>query len=213
MPDQDGFALASWVRQAPDIGQTPIVMLTSGGRLGDQELRSSLKIAANLIKPVKQSELLQTITRVLGLNGYSEKNKADISPSSDEGPLKILLVEDSLFNQRLAITLLESEGHAVTVADNGRLATEAVCEHDFDVVLMDVQMPVMDGMEATRHIRQRERGKAAFPAAHRGDDRTRHAGRLSAVPRRRDESIRVEANRPPTTIRRDSNRGFRPEKE
>ena len=158
MPDFDGFTLAEWIRQDEKHASIPIVMLTSGGRPGDSERRAVLNIAAHLMKPVKQSELLDAIVKVLGVNAPEDHRSAAASDSVDApyGVLEILLAEDNLVNQKLAIGVLKKKGHNITVANNGKEAVDATAEQAFDLVLMDVQMPIMDGFEATHAIRQRE---------------------------------------------------------
>jgi CheY-like chemotaxis protein len=116
-----------------------------------------LGIKSYLIKPVKQCELLAAIRRVMA----TEAEVLATSPR-EQGPLgqfRILLAEDNLVNQRLAVGLLEKMGHQVTVAQNGREALDLLEERDFDLVLMDVQMPEMDGFAATRELRKREEGR------------------------------------------------------
>ena len=159
MPNCDGFMLAEWIRQQDDFGNVPIVMLTSSGRPGDRELRDKLHIAASLLKPVKQSELFDVVVHVLGTKEAEHANV--VSARSNAGDvelpnLRILLAEDNKVNQRLAIGVLEGNGHQVTVANNGREAVSRVFEQSFDLVLMDVQMPEMDGFEATKCIREQE---------------------------------------------------------
>ncbi len=160
MPEQDGFALAEQVRANPELDSTIIMMLTSGGRTGDVERCGELETAAYLMKPIKQSELFDAIVSGMGDitvddRQVTEKNSAD---AKEIGVLKVLLAEDSVANQKLAIGLLEKWGHRVQVANNGREAIEAVREGQFDLVLMDVQMPEVDGLEATQAIRQEESG-------------------------------------------------------
>ena len=158
MPDRDGFDLVETVRGDLQIGSTIIMMLTSGDQPGDIARCEQMGVACYLLKPVKQSELYDAIALALGLR--SEKEEGAEAPSElsrPSRPLRILLAEDSLVNQKLALGLLEKRGHAVTVANNGREAIAKTESQTFDLALMDVQMPEMDGLEATAAIRARER--------------------------------------------------------
>jgi len=158
MPDVDGFTFAEWVRADEDLAKTIMIMLTSGGRPGDVDRREDLDIAAHLMKPAKQSELFDAIVSALGVTGPEDAGLTpdELQASPSIGPLKILLAEDNIVNQRLAVALLESQGHQVTVVDNGRKALAASAGGSFDLILMDVQMSEMDGFEATEAIRSRE---------------------------------------------------------
>lgn len=136
-------------------------MLTSAGHRGDADRCKNLGIAAYLLKPIRQSELRQAIERVLGapqqsgaiplLTRYSLQDARDPAEI-----LQVLVVEDGDVNQRLATRLLEKRGHRVVVSANGRQALEALKARPFDLVLMDLQMPEMDGFEATAAIRKNE---------------------------------------------------------
>jgi two-component system sensor histidine kinase/response regulator len=138
------------------------MMLTSAGHRGDAARCQELGVAAYLLKPIRQSELREAIARVLGAhaeNGaiplitrFSLHDGRDPSAS-----LRVLLAEDNPVNQRLAVRLLEKRGHHVVVAGNGAEALAAMEKHDFDLVFMDVQMPEMDGLEATAVIRGKEK--------------------------------------------------------
>ncbi len=159
MPDVDGFTLTEWIRNDAQLADTAVIMLTSGGRMGDRKKRKKLGVAAHLMKPVKQSELFDAIITVLGVTEVADEQAAptteqDEMPSST--PLRILLAEDNLVNQRLAIGVLGSKGHQVSVAGNGKEAIEMLATGEYDLVLMDVQMPEMDGLEATKQIRAEE---------------------------------------------------------
>jgi two-component system sensor histidine kinase/response regulator len=162
MPKMDGFALVEQIRQRPELSTATIMMLTSAGHRGDAARCKELGVSAYLLKPIRQSELRQAIARVLGaekpegaiplLTRYSLQDAREQGSS-----LKLLLAEDNLVNQRLAVRLLEKRGHRVVVAANGVEVLAALKKESFDVVFMDVQMPEMDGMEATAAIREEEK--------------------------------------------------------
>jgi two-component system, sensor histidine kinase and response regulator len=158
MPDVDGFTLARRIREDRQIGGSVIMMLTSGDRPNDTGECERLGIGAYLLKPIKQSELLESIQLVLGIVRPRRVQRGRAGQRQTPGRcLQILLAEDSLVNQQLAVALLDGEGHKVTVAGNGREAVAAVESGNFDCVLMDLQMPEMDGLEATAIIRAHER--------------------------------------------------------
>jgi two-component system, sensor histidine kinase and response regulator len=157
MPRIDGFMLAEQIKQDPAISSTVIMMLTSGDRPEDMARCNQLGIAAYLLKPVKQSELLEAIEMALGITVPKEGLLRSAAPQPHHVPsLHVLLAEDSLVNQKLAVALLEGQGHTVTLVSNGKEAVAATGAQKFDLVLMDVQMPEMDGLEATAEIRARE---------------------------------------------------------
>ncbi|MCG6659065.1 response regulator [Halomonas campisalis] len=157
MPEMDGLKLAERIRAHPSHAAMPILMLSSGGHSGDPTRRERLGISRLLLKPIKQSALLDAIGEALGGGAMRGGGEAAASPSAVT-PRRVLLVEDGLTNQKVAIDLLRQRGHEVVLAENGRLALEAVERQAFDVVLMDIHMPVMDGLEASRAIREGERG-------------------------------------------------------
>ena len=159
MPQIDGFTLADHVKRDPALGSTIIMMLTSGDRPGDIARCKQLGVAAYLLKPVKQSELFDAIVLALGVTGPEDESAREsaVEESGRILPLRVLLAEDSLVNQKLAVGLLEKYGHTVIVTENGREAIAAFESDDFDLVLMDVQMPEMDGFEATGVIRARQK--------------------------------------------------------
>ena len=160
MPGEDGFALTQRIRQSAGPDEITVILLTSGARPEDIKRGKAMGVAAHLMKPVKQSELLDTIATSLGLSLSDDASPADGSPVADTSqPLRILVAEDSILNQKLALSLLQKYGHTVTIANNGKEAVSAVTSQPFDVVLMDVEMPDMDGLEATATIRAWERSK------------------------------------------------------
>jgi signal transduction histidine kinase/DNA-binding response OmpR family regulator len=162
MPMMDGFSLVERIRQRPELSTATIMMLTSAGHRGDAARCQELGVAAYLLKPIRQSELREAIARVLGakeqkgaipvVTRYSLQDVRD--PLSS---LRVLLVEDNAVNRLLATRLLEKRGHHVEVAENGREALNALENGSYDLVFMDVQMPEMDGIEATVAIRGREK--------------------------------------------------------
>ncbi len=159
MPDVDGFALVESLKADIPAAGLSIVMLTSVGLRGDAARCRELGIAAYLNKPVKRSDLLQAIRAAFGSPAPDGRNPSVVTIHSlreSRSRLSILLVEDNPVNETLALRMLQKRGHHVTVARNGRAALEALERHPPDLVLMDVQMPEMDGFEATAAIRQAE---------------------------------------------------------
>jgi two-component system, sensor histidine kinase and response regulator len=160
MPEMDGFVLAECIKRNPDWKTATIMMLSSAGQRGDAKRCRDLGIAAYLTKPVRQAELLDAILTALGTKPIKEATPALVTRHSlrENGPhLRILLVEDNPVNQALAVRLLEKRGHTVAVAGNGKEALAALEKQSFDLVFMDVQMPEMDGFEATAAIREKEK--------------------------------------------------------
>ena len=160
MPELDGFSVAKAIKLDPNHSESVIIMLTSGGIRGDGERCRELGINAYLPKPIRRSDLLEAIKMALGSQRHDAKTPPVITRHllhESRRQLKILLAEDNPVNQLLAVRLLEKRGHTVIVASTGKLALEAHETQSFDLVLMDVQMPEMDGLEATVAIRQREK--------------------------------------------------------
>jgi PAS domain S-box-containing protein len=160
MPDMDGFDVAERIRQQPRLISTTIMMLSSGGQRGDASRCQKLGIAAYLFKPFKQSELLEAILIALGSPSMEATKPRLLTRHAlrERRPaLAVLVAEDNLVNQRLAVRLLEKRGHSVVVATNGQKTLAALEKQSFDVVLMDVQMPEVDGFQATTAIREREK--------------------------------------------------------
>ncbi|MBZ5578814.1 MAG: response regulator [Acidobacteriia bacterium] len=159
MPDMDGFALAERVLRDPLLSVVKIVLLTSGGQRGDGARCRELGVAAYLTKPVGQAELRAVITEITGHGAVGQPQLEPITRHSlrehREG-LRILVAEDNTVNQQLVRRLLEKQDHTVVMVNNGREAVLATERQTFDLVLMDVQMPEMDGMEATATIRATE---------------------------------------------------------
>ncbi len=159
MPGTDGVALASKIRLDPKLQNMTLIMLTSAGSRDVARCRE-LGVTAYLAKPIKQSELLECIKQSLGHGGAQPAPSPLVTRHSlPEGRrrLRVLLAEDNSVNQTLGVRLLERRGHAVVVAETGSAALRALANQPFDVVLMDVQMPEMDGLEATALIREREK--------------------------------------------------------
>src|ERR1700730_14078909 len=159
MPKMDGFGLVERIRKNPQLAT--IMMLTSAGHRGDATRCQELGVAAYLLKPIRQSELREAIARALGATEQEGVLPLITRFSLQEGRdpsafLSVLLVEDNAVNQRLAARLLEKRGHRVVVTSNGREALAALEQGTFDLVFMDVQMPEMDGLEATAVIRKKE---------------------------------------------------------
>jgi PAS domain S-box-containing protein len=159
MPEMDGFEVAAEIKRHAELAATTIMMLSSVGQRGDAQRCKELGVAAYLTKPVRQSVLLDAILAVqAGLARHVPAPALVTRHSLREGqrPLRVLLAEDSAVNQLLVVRMLEKRGHSVVVAANGREALVALEGEDFDAVLMDVQMPEMDGFEATAQIRKKE---------------------------------------------------------
>ncbi len=164
MPAMDGYMLIEQIRANPQISTGPLILLTSSNQVDDERCKR-LQVAANLTKPVKQSDLFDCLIAALGrLPETDQPNDAMpvINGADRNGdriplrPLVILLAEDNPVNQRVAVGVLEKRGHTVVIANNGKEATQAIATQRFDLVLMDVQMPEMDGIEATLIIRRAE---------------------------------------------------------
>jgi PAS domain S-box-containing protein len=163
MPDMDGFAVSEVIRHDPHLVGSMLVMLTSSGLRGDAARCRELGIEAYLAKPIRQADLLATIRKVLGPQARAEKRRLVTSHSLRESQrrLRVLVAEDNAVNQLLAVRLLEKGGHEVVVAATGTAALEALENQSFDLVLMDMQMPEMGGLEATIAVRERERASAS----------------------------------------------------
>jgi two-component system sensor histidine kinase/response regulator len=162
MPDVDGFMLAADIARDEQLAATTIILLTSAGLARPRQAAGAAAFAATLTKPVKQSELLDAIVTAFAPTSDAGVAPRPRRPSRRKTPgqrsLRVLVAEDNATNQKLVLALLKQRGHDATVVGNGRLAVEASAARTFDVILMDVQMPEMGGLEATAVIRARERG-------------------------------------------------------
>lgn len=160
MPDMDGFMLAEEIKRQPGLAGSTLMMISSADRRGNAARCRELGVTSYLTKPIKRAELLSAIMTAVGA-----AKKVKVPPGTAPlrsiipvaRPLNVLLTEDNVVNQKLAVRLLERRGHKVQIAANGKEALAALERQTFDIVLMDVQMPGMDGFEATAAIRAREK--------------------------------------------------------
>ena len=160
MPVMDGFSVAEWIRQQSQLAGTIIIMLTSAGVRGDAARCRELGVQAYLPKPVRRADLLQSIRVLLGAQSAGSKNLPVLTTYAlreHRSRLRVLLAEDNRVNQTLAVRILQKRGHTVVVAENGRQAIAALAEQPFDLILMDMQMPELGGLEAAMLIREREK--------------------------------------------------------
>jgi two-component system sensor histidine kinase/response regulator len=163
MPETNGFGLVENIRASLELTPPTIMMLTSAGHRGDVARCEELRIAAYLLKPIRESELREAVCRVVGAWSADQAAREEQRSGTIEWVgevLEILVAEDNLVNQKLVLRLLEKRGHHTTLAANGLEVLDLLGTKRFDVVLMDVQMPVMDGVEAVMEIRRRELGTA-----------------------------------------------------
>ncbi|MBY0229198.1 MAG: response regulator, partial [Gemmataceae bacterium] len=158
MPAPDGFSLAAQLKAEPGLAGAVVMMLGSADHALSGEKCRELGVKASILKPLKQSELLDTILGVVSA-GAGRKARPSAMPESSMAslpPLRVLLAEDNEVNQHFAMRVLQRAGHSAVVAANGRLALGALEKQEFDLVLMDLQMPEMGGFEATAAIREKE---------------------------------------------------------
>ena len=156
MPDVDGFMLARRIKQDQTLAATPIVMLTSMSSTADVARCQRLGIDAHLSKPVKHSDLLDTLSALFGVSTRRPETGPGTLLAAPMRALHLLVAEDNPVNRTLVTKLLQKRGHRITAVENGRAAVEASRETPFDAILMDLQMPDMNGLEATVAIRARE---------------------------------------------------------
>jgi PAS domain S-box-containing protein len=187
MPDRDGLAVAAMIRERAELSAARIILLTSGDRPGDRDRPRELRIEAHLLKPVQQEELLETIYRVMSRpagNGPTTVRPAPAqepttAPAPAAPPLHILVAEDNEFSARLMDQLLARRGHRVRLATDGREALALAEEGGFDLLLLDIHMPGLDGFGVVGAIRERERATGghlpiiALTARSRKEDRER----------------------------------------
>jgi CheY-like chemotaxis protein/nitrogen-specific signal transduction histidine kinase len=161
MPEMDGFSLVEQMRANAALRGTTIVMLTSADKNGDIARCQELGISAYLKKPIRQSQLLDALVTALGVQAVDTSPRVLIEGDTKKWRrrLKVLLAEDNVVNQKIATQLLKKWGHSVAIVENGKLAVKAFEEDNFDVILMDIQMPEMDGLQATQIIREKEKSR------------------------------------------------------
>ncbi|WP_217481846.1 PAS domain S-box protein [Burkholderia lata] len=170
LPDCDDYSLALEIAADPVLSDTSVIVVSSlSNRLDTATLRQA-GISGFMTKPVDQSEMFNLLVKVLGESFFASPMPDTVTthrdartPGAPARRYTVLLAEDNPINQRLAVRLLEKLGHDVRVASNGREALDWIAKQPFDIVLMDIQMPVMDGLEATRELRTRERRRVARP--------------------------------------------------
>jgi two-component system sensor histidine kinase/response regulator len=170
MPDFDGARLGKAIADDDALKVTRLILLTSSGQRGDGKMFADLGFAGYLLKPVTQRDLIDCMTMVLGVRADAWQMKSQpivtrhvLRAQRVQGAPRILLAEDNAVNQKVACRMLEKMGYRVDVAVNGETAVEAWATGRYDLILMDCQMPVMDGYEATRTIRKRETQEQHIP--------------------------------------------------
>jgi two-component system, sensor histidine kinase and response regulator len=184
MPDTNGLALAARIRERAALSTVRIILLTSDHRPGDPARSRELRIDSHLLKPVQQDELLETIYRVMSraqgdASTAGEEAAREPAPVSVAAPLQVLLAEDDEFSAELMEKLLAGRGHRVRLATNGREALALAGQEAFDLMLLDLHMPELDGIEVVRAVRERERVAGghlpviALTARSRKEDRDR----------------------------------------
>ena len=155
MPEMDGFALAAALKRRSELAGTWIMMLSSA-RPGDRARAQSLGVAADVTKPISQPDLLRAITTALGSRPDRSRTPDARDSRHDVRRLRVLIAEDNVVNQLVAVGMLESAGHTASVVENGRQALDALERERFDLLLIDLQMPELDGFETTLAIREKE---------------------------------------------------------
>ncbi len=164
MPTMDGFRLAEQIKNDPQLAGIQVAMVTSGGQVGDAARCRELGISAYLTKPVRQADLMEAIVNVLRSKVQKAEKVSLVTRHSlreKRRGMRILVAEDNVVNQRLAEHLLRGRGHHVTIANNGREGLELLEKQSFDIALVDVQMPEMDGLQLAAAIREKEKSSGA----------------------------------------------------
>jgi CheY-like chemotaxis protein/HPt (histidine-containing phosphotransfer) domain-containing protein len=166
MPTMDGLMLAAEIRKLPGAVQLPLVLLTSMGVRSDQTDVTNAAFSSCLTKPIKPAQLHEVLIRVI--SGTTPAKPVQAASKLDPGlsarlPLRVLLCDDNMINQKVAVRLLQQMGYRADLAANGIEALAALDRQPYDFIFMDVMMPEMDGLEATRIIRERQTQKSQFP--------------------------------------------------
>jgi two-component system sensor histidine kinase/response regulator len=165
MPGMSGFEVAEHLREKAHLGHAMVIMLTSSGLRGEGARCRALGIRAYLPKPARRADLLEAMKSILSTPTASDGARESSDAASlvtvhtlreRRTQLRVLVAEDNAVNQTLARRMLEKRGHTVVIAKNGRVALDALERDAFDLILMDVQMPVLGGLEAASCIRERE---------------------------------------------------------
>ena len=156
MPGFSGYETVEELRRLPGGANVPVLMLTSSPVAEDQRQHAALRIFKRISKPIIRDELRTALQLALHVSHSGQVEAAKSEQTHDSQPLRILLAEDNAVNQKLAMRLLEKMGHRITLATNGKEAVEEAQRRDFDVILMDIQMPVMGGVQAVQLIRKAE---------------------------------------------------------